>query len=145
MIASFCWLVAPPRNYLANSRLPSPRLGTCLAFYYVFDDQPNRVACSTQLPNEVFESLIPLLATFLAHKQPVVHTYAATAIERILALKNATPAAGAASLRFSPERLAPFVQPLLTGEPCASTLFFFVSPPLLSAYPPPLPVLAVTA
>jgi len=70
-----------------------------------------------QLPNEAFEPLLPLLAHFLSHKQPVVHTYAATAIERILAMKDTVPSAmpTAAKLRFSPERLAPFVQPLLTG------------------------------
>lgn len=67
-----------------------------------------------QLPQEAYAALVPLLGTFLGNKQPVVHTYAATAIERMLAVKQPGAAANA-PLRFGPEQLAPFLQSLLTG------------------------------
>ena len=70
-----------------------------------------------QLPRDAYASLIPLFGTFLGHKQPVIHTYAATAIERMLAVKDPAPAGPAtvAPLRFGADQLAPLLQNLLTA------------------------------
>jgi exportin-2 (importin alpha re-exporter) len=63
-----------------------------------------------QLPRETYATLFPLLGGLLAHKAPVVHTYAANAIERMLSVKEAD-----GSHRFGAAQLAPLLQPVLTG------------------------------
>ena len=71
-----------------------------------------------QLDRAAYEQVMPTLAALLRHKETVVHTYAATAIERMLTVKEA--AAGAAPaptapLRFGAPQLTPLLQPLLTA------------------------------
>ena len=80
-----------------------------------------------QLPREVHERVMPALVALLSHKEAVVHTYAATAIERMLTVKEAPAAAAAvagagggaaaaaAPLRFGAAQLTPLLQPLLTS------------------------------
>lgn len=71
-----------------------------------------------QLPAEAYSTLLPLLAALLTHPKIVVHTYAATAIERILTLRESpvgAPAGPAPPLRFGAAQLVPLLQPLLTG------------------------------
>ena len=81
-----------------------------------------------QLPREVYEHVMPALVALLGHKEAVVHTYAATAIERMLTVKEApvaaaagataaaaAAAAAAAPLRFGAAQLTPLLQPLLTS------------------------------
>ena len=78
-----------------------------------------------QLPRELHERVMPALVALLSHKEAVVHTYAATAIERMLTVKEAPAAsaavagggaaAAAAPLRFGAAQLTPLLQPLLTS------------------------------
>lgn len=73
-----------------------------------------------QLPAEVYATVMPILATLLAHPRTVIHTYAATAIERLLTTREGSPAAAAATgavapLRFGAPLLAPMLQSVLTG------------------------------
>jgi len=70
-----------------------------------------------QLSAEVYAAIMPMLAALLTHPKTVVHTYAATAIERLLTTREGVPAAGAAAgpLRFGSAQLSPLLQPMLTG------------------------------
>ena len=56
-----------------------------------------------QLPREMYETVLPLLLSLLTHRAPVVHTYAANAIERMLAVREP----GSNALRFGAAQLAP--------------------------------------
>ena len=70
----------------------------------------------SQLPAETYAAVVPLLAPLLAHPKIVVHTYAATALDRLLTVREAPPggaATGATPLRFGAEKLAPHLQALL--------------------------------
>lgn len=62
----------------------------------------------TQLPVEVMDQLFPLLMNCMDPSQFVVHTYAAACLERLLTVKDES-----GSLRFSRERLAPYLGKLL--------------------------------
>ena len=70
-----------------------------------------------QLPADVYAVVMPILATLLTHPKMVVHTYAATAIERLLTTREGVVAGGAAQgpLRFGAPQLTPMLQGLLTG------------------------------
>ena len=70
-----------------------------------------------QLASEVYAVVMPMLANLLSHRKTVVHTYAATAIERLLTAREGVPAAGGAlgPLRFGAPQLAPLLQTMLTG------------------------------
>lgn len=87
-----------------------------------------------QLPAETYSVVMPLLATMLNHKVLVVHTYAATAIERMLAYREPLPAGAppgsAAPLRFGTAALAPLLQVRCPPPP---------SPPLPTLPYPPYP------
>ena len=71
----------------------------------------------SQLPAEAYAAVVPILATLLAHPKIVVHTYAATALDRMLTVRETPPAgataAASAPLRFGADKLAPHLQPLL--------------------------------
>ena len=70
----------------------------------------------SQLPPEAYQTIIPLLGALLAHPKIVVHTYAATALDRLLTVREAPPATGGLGpLRFGAERLTPLLQTLLTS------------------------------
>lgn len=69
---------------------------------------------SPQLPQGTYVAVVPMLLALLGHNSPVVHTYAANAIERMLTVKDRT-ASGPATLRFGPAQLAPVLQSALTG------------------------------
>lgn len=62
----------------------------------------------TQLPVEVMDQLFPLLMNCMDPSQFVVHTYAAACLERLLTVKEESGA-----LRFSKQRLAPYLGKLL--------------------------------
>ncbi|KAI9907456.1 hypothetical protein PsorP6_004090 [Peronosclerospora sorghi] len=62
----------------------------------------------SQLPVEVMEQLFPLLMNCMDPSQFVVHTYAAACLERLLTVKDPS-----GSLRFSKERLRPYLGKLL--------------------------------
>ncbi|KAE9048933.1 Exportin-2 [Phytophthora rubi] len=62
----------------------------------------------SQMPVEVMDQLFPLLMNCMDPSQFVVHTYAAACLERILTVKDPS-----GSLRFSKERLAPYLGKLL--------------------------------
>ncbi|KAG2526744.1 hypothetical protein JM16_003714 [Phytophthora kernoviae] len=62
----------------------------------------------SQMPVEVMDQLFPLLMNCMDPSQFVVHTYAAACLERLLTVKETT-----GSLRFSKERLAPYLGKLL--------------------------------
>ncbi|KAJ1966324.1 importin-alpha export receptor [Dipsacomyces acuminosporus] len=61
----------------------------------------------SQLPRELLLQALPLLAQHLAHPNPVVSTYAAIAIERILVLKKDS------SLLFGPNDIQPLAEGML--------------------------------
>ncbi|TMW55093.1 hypothetical protein Poli38472_013855 [Pythium oligandrum] len=60
-----------------------------------------------QLPVEAMEQLFPLLMSCMEPAQFVVHTYAAACVERLFTVKDN------GALRFSKERLAPYLEKLL--------------------------------
>ncbi|EEY65961.1 exportin-2-like protein [Phytophthora infestans T30-4] len=62
----------------------------------------------SQMPVEVMDQLFPLLMNCMDPSQFVVHTYAAACLERLLTVKDP-----AGSLRFSKQRLAPYLGKLL--------------------------------
>lgn len=62
----------------------------------------------SQLPVDVMDQLFPLLLTCMDPSQFVIHTYAAACIERLLTVKDEP-----GTLRFSKERLAPYLGQLL--------------------------------
>ncbi|KAI8321716.1 importin-alpha re-exporter [Martensiomyces pterosporus] len=62
----------------------------------------------SQLPRDLLLQALPLLAQHLAHPNPVVSTYAAIAVERLLVLKKDS------SLLFGPADLQPLAEGMLT-------------------------------
>jgi exportin-2 (importin alpha re-exporter) len=69
-----------------------------------------------QVPNEFLTQLIGLCARYCEHPNLVVHSYAANAIEKLIAIKDeVAQAGGAAKLvpRLSPADVAPLADPLL--------------------------------
>lgn len=62
----------------------------------------------SQLPVDVMDQLFPLLLNCMDPSQFVIHTYAAACIERLLTVKDEP-----GTLRFSKERLAPYLGQLL--------------------------------
>lgn len=68
-----------------------------------------------QLTADVYAVVMPIFATLLTHPKTVIHTYAATAIERLLTTRDSTPGAVTGQLRFGAAQLTPMLQPLLTG------------------------------
>lgn len=69
-----------------------------------------------QLSRAVYDTVFPLLLSLLASPNPVVHTYAASAIERLLTVRDApTAAAPAGARRFDAAALSPLLQQLLTS------------------------------
>ncbi|KAJ1645431.1 importin-alpha export receptor [Coemansia asiatica] len=65
------------------------------------------VTFRSQLPRDILAQALPLLAAHLAHPDPVVATYAAIAVERLLVLKRD------GILVFAPAEVEPLAQPML--------------------------------
>jgi exportin-2 (importin alpha re-exporter) len=65
----------------------------------------------SQLPKDTQLSLFPALINLLGSQSNVVHSYAAIAIDRLLAMRE--PGAQPSAPRFQPGELAPVLQPLL--------------------------------
>ena len=63
----------------------------------------------SQLPKETCIALLPSIITLLTAESNVVHSYAATCLERMIALKDAGKA------RFQQQELLQFIQPMLTS------------------------------
>jgi exportin-2 (importin alpha re-exporter) len=72
----------------------------CLKFVITF---------RSQLPKETCIALLPSITALLTAESNVVHSYAATCLERMLAIKDAGKA------RFQQQELLPFIQTMLTG------------------------------
>jgi len=68
-----------------------------------------------QLDVDVYVSIMPHLIALLAHRNHVVHTYAASAIERMLTVKDAALPGTPSSRRFKAAQLIPLLQQLLTS------------------------------
>ena len=69
----------------------------------------------SQLPAEAYAAIVPLLGTLLQHPKIVVHTYAATALDRMLTVREASPAGGQGPLRYGADKLVPQLSTLLTS------------------------------
>ncbi|KAI3438113.1 hypothetical protein D9Q98_000554 [Chlorella vulgaris] len=67
----------------------------------------------SQLPKETQLGLFPALINLLGSESNVVHSYAAIAIDRLLAMKEPSVNGAAGGLRFQAAELAPLLQPLL--------------------------------
>jgi len=90
--------IAPELHYPA----PSSPLLTATAIKFV-------ATFRSQYATEVLFAVVPLLSECLRDPTYVIHTYAANALERVLAVKDGQES------RISPSSLAPFVQQLLSN------------------------------
>lgn len=68
-----------------------------------------------QLPATAYAQVVPLLTHLLTHRQPVVHTYAAQALDRMLTVREPPGSPPPAPLRFGAAALSNYLQPALTG------------------------------
>eukprot|EP00929_Paragymnodinium_shiwhaense_P111726 TRINITY_DN80014_c0_g1_i1.p1 TRINITY_DN80014_c0_g1~~TRINITY_DN80014_c0_g1_i1.p1 ORF type:complete len:959 (+),score=227.64 TRINITY_DN80014_c0_g1_i1:109-2985(+) len=104
----FTSLVAPELQGNVN-QTPVLR-ASCLKFMTVFRNQ---------IPKEQIGTVLPAICGHVASQNPVVHTYAAICIEKLISVKDKN-AQGVAALRYDPAQMRPHILP--TVEPMLQTI-----------------------